>query len=68
MHNDSLRSSVEKKGKMVTQIIGFMDGSKKTWKGIKTDTIEEGSFCKFDLEDGRRVYINTRNVAWFEVL
>ena len=64
----SLKSSVERKGKIVTQIVGFTSGNKKTWRGVKTDTIEEGSFCKFDTLDGRSVNVQTRNVDWFEVI
>lgn len=64
----SLRSSVEAKGDTVTQIIGFASGQKKTWHGIITDSIEQSEFTRFDLVDGRRVYINTKNVDWFEVL
>lgn len=64
----SLHSSVEQKGKVVTQITGFKDGTKKTWRGVKTETIEEGSFCKFETEDGRKVYVNTQNVNWFEII
>ncbi len=65
---NSLLSSVEQKGKTVTQITCFVDGSKKTWRKVKTDTIEEGAFCRFDLEDGRRVYVHTKNVNWFEII
>jgi len=61
-------SSVEQKGKLVNQIIHFTGGEKKTFKGIKTDTIEQSEFTHFDLVDGRRVYINTKNVIAFEVL
>lgn len=64
----SLKSSVEAKGDTVTQIIGFTSGQKKTWHGIITNSIEQSEFTRFDLVDGRRVYINTANVNWFEVL
>lgn len=64
----SLRSSVEQHGDVVTQITGFLDGSKKTWRRVKTETIEEGSFAKFETEDGRKVYVNINNVAWFEII
>jgi len=64
----SLRSSVEKKGKEVTQVIGFSQGNKKTWRNIKTDTIEQGEFTKFETEDGRLVMVNTKNVDWVEVM
>lgn len=64
----NLNSSVSSKGKIVTQIIGFTSGQKKTYKGVISDTIEQSEFTRFDLVDGRRVYINTRNVDWFEVM
>jgi hypothetical protein len=62
------QSSVEEKGETVTQIIGFASGHKKTYKGIKTSSIEQSEFTRFDLIDGRRIYINTSNVNWFEIL
>jgi hypothetical protein len=64
----SLLSSVEDKGEVVTQVIGFSSGNKKTWSGVKTDTIQQSEFTRFDTIDGRRVYINTRNVDWFEII
>lgn len=64
---ESLKSSVEDKGEEVTQIIHFKDGIKKTFHGVKTSTIEQSEFTRFDLEDGRRIYINTKNVNCFEV-
>ena len=63
----SLQSSVEEKGKIVTQIIHYMDGTKKTFKGVITSTIEQSEFTRFDLKSGRRIYINTINVKTFEV-
>jgi hypothetical protein len=35
----NLKSSVTEKGETVTQILTFLNGYKKTIKGIKTDTI-----------------------------
>lgn len=64
----NLQSSVSQKGEIVTQIIGFKDGSKKTYHNIITETIEQSEFTRFDLLDGRRVYINTANVLWLEVI
>lgn len=64
---ESLNSSVEEKGEIVTEIILFSGGNKKTFEGIKTDTISQNEFTHFDLIDGRRVYINTKNVDSFEV-
>lgn len=63
----SLNSSVEKKGKIVTQIITFSNGNKKTFRGIKVDSIAQGEFVHFELLDGRMVYINQKNVDFFEV-
>ena len=64
----SYYSSVQKKGKTVTQIIIFSNGNTKTFKGVKSETIVQGEFTQFDLTDGRRIYIHTRNVDFFEVI
>ena len=63
---NSLMSSVGEKGSIVTQIIHFTDGTKKTFRGIIVSTIEQGEMTKFSLEDGRKIYINTKNVNCFE--
>lgn len=63
----SLLPSMEKKGKIVTQIITFSKGNKKTFRGIKVDSIAQGEFVHFELLDGRMIYINQRNVDFFEV-
>lgn len=64
----SLFSSVEEKGENVTQIIVFSNGNKKTFQGIKTKSIRQGEFTHFDLLDGRRIFINSKNVDFFEVI
>lgn len=64
----SLKSSVEEKGKIVNQIIHFADGQKKTFHGVITSSIEQSEFTRFDLTDGRRIYVNTKNVNCFEVV
>ena len=63
----SLKSSVEKKGKTVTQIITMLGGYKKTFRDIKTETIEQGEFVHFDTLDGRTILVNTKNVLFVEV-
>jgi len=63
----SLNSSVGKKGKIITQIITFSNGNKKTFKGIKVASIAQGEFVHFELLDGRMIYINQKNVDFFEV-
>ena len=62
-----LKSSVSKKGSIVDQVIHFRGGEKKTYRGILTDTIEQSEFTQFETADGKRVYINTKNVNCFEV-
>jgi hypothetical protein len=64
----SYHSSVQRKGKTVTQIIVFSGGNTKTFRGIITDSIIQSEFTHFELIDGRRVYINTKNVDFFEVI
>ena len=64
----SFHSSVQKKGKIVTQITHFSNGNIKTFKGILTSTILQSEFTQFELIDGRRIYINTKNVDCFEVI
>ena len=63
----SLKSSVEKQGKMVTQIVTSVSGVKKTFRGIKTETIEQGQFTHFETRDGRLVLVNDQNVLFVEV-
>ena len=61
-----LKSSVSKKGKTVTQIITGITGIKKTFRGVKTETIEQGQFTHFETEDGRLVMVNDKNVMFVE--
>jgi hypothetical protein len=68
MSSDNLKSSVIEKGKVVTEIIIFSGGNKKTFKGILADSIHQSEFTRFDLIDGRRIYVNQKNVDCFEVL
>lgn len=63
----NLKSSVESKGPIVTQIVTMMGGYKKTFRGIQTDTIEQGEFTHFETLDGRMVLVNTKNVLFVEI-
>lgn len=63
----NLHSSVNQAGEKVIKIIHFSHGNKRTIKGVLTATIQEGSFTKFFLEDGRFVLVNTQNVDMIEV-
>lgn len=65
-HKGSLKSSAERKGDIVTQIITFDGGVKKTVRGIKTATINQGQFTKYETTDGRLVYINDNKVLSVE--
>jgi hypothetical protein len=63
----SLKSSVESKGKTVTEIITMVNGYKKTFRGVKTETLEQGEFTHFETKDGRLVLVNTPNVLFVEI-
>ena len=68
MEKISNNSSVEEIGEYVTQIIVFASGNKKTFTNVKTNTIKQGEFTQFELKNGSRIYINTKNVDFFEVI
>lgn len=63
----SYKSSVENIGKVVRQILHFSNGNKRTIDGILTNTIKQGEFTKFMLEDGRMILVNTSNIDMIEV-
>jgi hypothetical protein len=63
----NLLSSVSRKGKVVTQIITFVGGYKKTIEGIKTETIKQSEFTHMETEDGRLILVNPKNVLMVEV-
>lgn len=62
-----LKSTVEKQGKYVTQIIHFVGGEKRTFSDIESASIKQGQFTKFDTKDGRMLLINDKNVLLIEV-
>ena len=62
----NLLSSVCNDGEVVTQIIHFKDGTRKTIHGIITSSIETGKFTKFYCKDGRMIMINDDNVNMVE--
>ena len=66
MNKINLLSSVTKEGEIVTQIVHFKDGTRKTIHGIITDSIETGKFTKYNTEDGRMIMINDDNVNMIE--
>lgn len=62
-----LKSSVKEQGEYVTQIIHFVGGEKRTYDGIKADSIRQGQFTKFKCKNGAMVMINDKNVLMIEV-
>ncbi len=63
----NLRSSVNTIAPKTTQIFHFSCGNKRTIKHILTETLLQGEFTKFMLEDGRMILVNPRNVDLIEV-
>ena len=64
---EDLKSTVEKQGEYVTQIIHFIGGEKRTFTDIVSASIKQGQFTKFDTKDGRMLLINDKNVLLIEV-
>ena len=62
-----LQSSVKTQGKVVTQIIHFINGEKRTFENIQTSNIKQGQFTKLTTLDGRMIMINDKNVLCIEV-
>jgi len=62
-----LQSSVKTQGKVVTQIIHFINGEKRTFENIETSSIKQGQFTKLITSDGRLIMINDKNVLCIEV-
>ena len=62
-----LQSTTKVQGKTVTQIIHFINGEKRTFENILTNSIKQGQFTKLQTTDGRLVMINDKNVLCIEV-
>lgn len=62
-----LQSSVKNQGKYVTQIIHFVNGEKRTFENIDSESIKQGQFTKLLTKDGRLILINDKNVLCIEV-
>jgi hypothetical protein len=63
----NLQSSANKQGKIVTQIITFIGGYKKTIRGVKTATLVQSEFTHMETQDGRLVMVYTPNVLIVEI-
>lgn len=63
----NLQSTVNVQGEYVTQVIHFVGGIKRTYIGIKSDTIKQGQFTKMMCKDGSMLMVNDENVLCIEV-
>mgnify|MGYP001437657702 FL=1 len=63
----NLKSTVNKQGDKVSQIIHFVGGVKRTYHGILSESIKQGQFTKMVLEDGSMLMVNDDNVLCIEV-
>lgn len=64
----SLKSSITKKGKYVSQVLHFISGEKRTFNYVDTDSIKQGQFTKFETKDGRLVMVNDKNILCIEII
>jgi hypothetical protein len=62
-----LQSSIKNAGDIVTQIIHFKDGEKRTFNNIVSSSIKQGQFTKLETTDGRIIMVNDKNVLCIEV-
>jgi len=62
-----LKSTVNEYGEVVTQIIHFKGGIKRSFQGILSDSIKQGQFTKMRMKDGRMLMINDENVLCIEI-
>jgi len=63
----NLKSTVNEQGETVTQIIHFINGVKRTYHGILSESIKQGQFTKMKCNDGTMIMINDNNVLCIEV-
>ena len=62
-----LQSSTKQQGQVVTQIIHFKGGIKRTYHGILSESIKQGQFTKMKCIDGTMLMINDDNVLCIEI-
>lgn len=63
----NLKSTINDQGKTVTQIIHFVNGIKRTYHGIISESVKQGQFTKMLCKDGTMIMINDENVLCIEV-
>jgi len=62
-----LKSTIKEQGTIVTQIIHFISGEKRTFHGILSESIKQGQFTKFKTIDGTMICVNDKNVLCIEI-
>jgi hypothetical protein len=62
-----LNPTTKKQGNLVTQIIHFKGGEKRTFENVKTSTIKQGQFTKLETSDSMLIMINDKNVLCIEI-
>ena len=63
----NLKSTINEQGKTVTQIIHFINGVKRTYHGILSESIKQGQFTEMRCKDGTMLMINDSNVLCIEI-
>ena len=64
----NLKSSINKKGRYVCQILHFINGEKRTFENVDTHSLKQGQFTKFETKDGRLVMVNDKNILCIEII
>ena len=67
INNEDLKSTVRMVSPVVTQIIHFVGGEKRTFYNIDTTRVQQGEFTKLFQTDGTLIMINPKNVLCVEV-
>ena len=67
INGEDLKSTVRMVSPVVTQIIHFIGGEKRTFYNIDTTKIQQGEFTKLFQTDGTLIMINPKNVLCVEV-
>ena len=67
INSEDLKSTVRMVSPIVTQIIHFIGGEKRTFYNIDTTKIQQGEFTKLFQTDGTLIMINPKNVLCVEV-
>jgi hypothetical protein len=67
INGEDLKSTVRMVSPIVTQIIHFVGGEKRTFYNIDTTKVQQGEFTKLFQTDGTLIMINPKNVLCVEV-